>query len=159
MKNISYDGNGGLCFDNYFKYLESISEYLGQELYSFFADWERYNLDSPKSLHDAWLCGFYFKTKADGKSDSPRLTLEFLGPYHDRKISFHYLKPSNIDLFELEILSERNLDVETHEVIFEGSNMKHSIYFEDNKHITITSASIRYTEVILRPGRGSKPVL
>jgi len=79
MKYVEIDKHtGAVSWDRYFEYLRSVQQQFPVELYSYAIDWKHYALDSVSSLHDGWLTCVRFAYR------ERELSLELLGPYHDR---------------------------------------------------------------------------
>lgn len=55
LKHIYVDERKATCFDRYFSYIESVKNEFPVDLYAFASDFSRYELNGPKTLHDAWL--------------------------------------------------------------------------------------------------------
>lgn len=57
LKHIVTDDFGMAHFDPYFAHLESIKQSMPPALHAFASDESRYELQGPKTLHDAWIEG------------------------------------------------------------------------------------------------------
>lgn len=54
--NLPYhESTGSINFDRYFSYIESIRGKLPSHVFAFASQAKYYDLESPTSLHDAWL--------------------------------------------------------------------------------------------------------
>src|SRR5882724_5634901 len=86
--NLIHKNSAGIWqFDRYFDYLGSIRGRLAPHVAAFALPLERYSLDSPHSLHDAWLESLTIEELAAGERGeqrNTRITVRLLGAYHDR---------------------------------------------------------------------------
>lgn len=80
-------------FDLYIEYLQKNKDRFPASVFNFATDIERHNLDSPHSLHDAWMESFAVKEKRQEERSldaSLAIELVLLGPMHDRDIILRY---------------------------------------------------------------------
>jgi hypothetical protein len=83
----------GIDFGKYKAYLESVEHAMPKHVYAFAADAAHYDLTSHSSLHDAWLESMTVREVATGARSEVRrleITMQLLGPYHDRHIHLRY---------------------------------------------------------------------
>jgi hypothetical protein len=123
-------------FDRYFAYLRSEQHRLSAELYDYASRWEHYSIDAKASLHDAWLVTARFAYR------ERELVLEFLGPWHDRKLTFKYeaIKSYSFDL-NIQFV-QGDGDVLAHEFRVDGDFITHEIAFPDGRTIIITAKTV-----------------
>ncbi|SFM37402.1 hypothetical protein [Marinobacter zhejiangensis] len=81
-------------FDSYLEYIEANRSRFSAAVYEFASSITRYDLNSPHSLHDAWLSSL--TVKENRNSERPfeldtTIELVLLGPMHDREISLKYV--------------------------------------------------------------------
>ena len=149
MKHLQRDASGAWQFDPYFAYLATIRERLAEHVYAFAADWAHYALDSPRSLHDAWLEELVLTEAAPSKSPQDRptqLTLRLLGPMHDRVHVLQYYRVLGYRL-EAGMTARGHGDVLVHEVrLNELGVLVHEILFAAGARIVIECADIQYEE-------------
>jgi hypothetical protein len=149
VKHIQRDASGAWQLDPYFAYLATIRERLAEHVYAFAADRAHYALDSPRSLHDAWLEQLVLAETTPNKSPQDRttqLTLRLLGPMHDR---IHVLQYYGILGYRLEagMTARGHGDVMVHEVrVNELGVLIHEILFAQGARIVIESADMLYEE-------------
>lgn len=62
LKHIYQDERRVTYFDPYFAYIESVKSELPPGLHAFASDVSRYELNGPRTLHDAWLEDFRCST-------------------------------------------------------------------------------------------------
>ena len=109
---------------------------MSSELYDYAARWEHYSIDGKNSLHDAWLVTAKFAYR------EKQLVLEFLGPQHDRKLSFEYLGVS-LYAFDLNVqFKQGDGDVLTHEFRVEHEIVTHEIAFLNGRTITVKAQNV-----------------
>jgi hypothetical protein len=156
VKHLQRDASGAWHFDPYFAYLATIQARLTEHVYAFAGDWAHYALDSPQSLHDAWLEELVLTEAAPSKSPQDRtiqLTLRLLGPMHDR---VHVLQYYGVLGYRLEagMTAGGHGDVLVHEVrLNELGVLVHEILFAAGARIVIECADFRYEEHPLPPSR------
>jgi hypothetical protein len=156
VKHLERDASGTWHLDRYFAYLATIHERLAEHVYAFAADRSHYALDSPQSLHDAWLEELVLTEAAPSKSPQERttqLTLRLLGPMHDR---IHVLQYYGVLGYRLEagMAARGHGDALVHEVrLNELGVLVHEILFRSGARIVIECADIRYEGRSLPPSR------
>ena len=145
MHYIYFDTNGAARFDRYFKYLEDQKLALGDHVYSFASDPGRYYLDTPGTLHDAWLSNFVVDTDILSKPSTTAAEVRLLGPFHDR---IFVMKYSNV--IEYEINSTQSvspIDLLTHEIRVVDGEIEHEYLFDKGMHLQIKCKSMQWAEV------------
>jgi hypothetical protein len=132
MKYVEIDEvTGEVSWDRYFAYLESVKASFPSELHAYASAWEHYALDSKASLHDAWL------TTARFAHRDHEVTLEFLGPWHDRTHVFRYRGVKSY-AFDVSLrYGPDDPDVLAHEFRIEDGAIVHEIVFVTGKAIVI----------------------
>jgi hypothetical protein len=137
MKYVEIDEHTGtVSWARYFEYLRSVQQQFPAELYSYAIEWQHYALDSASSLHDAWLVCAQFAYR------DRELTLEFLGPYHDRS---HVLKYVGVKSYAFDILVQYRLgdyDVLAHEFRIDDGRIVHEIVFSNRRNIVVTAENV-----------------
>lgn len=93
MEYILNSTSNNIDFSSYQQYLLSIKDRLPADVYAFASDAKYFDLQSPTSLHDAWLETCTIKESGTDNRNQNR-TLEvhisLLGPFHDRQIHLSY---------------------------------------------------------------------
>jgi len=132
-------------FDEYISNLNSNKDNFPNELFEFAANIERYELNHPQSLHDAWVTSI---TIAENRNNvrpfepSLSISLNLLGQQHDRDIVLNYL---NVKSYE--VLGAENPfnygdtfhgDVLTHEVSISGSLFQHVLELRSGSTFKVT---------------------
>ena len=140
-------------FDKYIKYMEMNKDQFPNHVYEFAIDPERHILQSPHSLHDAWLTSFTIQENRNlirPFEPSPSIELVLLGQMHDRDIVLNY---SGIEWYE--IGGRKNQynwgdtyhgDIEAHQVRLEGNSILHEIEFVSESKITVTCKDFTCSE-------------
>ena len=150
MKRISKDETGAINFDNYFSYIESIKEKLPVSVYNYAISYEHYNLSSHASLHDAWLEHYEVREVASGSRNENRkieVFVEFLGPFHDKRLKFHYKGVSQYS-GEATDCKKGMGDLNYHEFSKnEDDSIKHKFYFISGSVISVSFTDFEYEEV------------
>lgn len=160
MKNPGFrylrhdDDLGWTGFGAYFDYLAGIRERLGEALYAFAADFDRYGLHARGSLHDAWLQRLTL-APADVRAKPPRMVLELdlLGPWHDRVLRLRYDAVSAYSLVQPPREHEAAQDLLCHELRLDaaGECLEHFLQFDDGFSILVACRSMRFEEIMLEP--------
>lgn len=130
------EATGAVSWEPYFEYLRGARELFPPQLYSYVIDWKHYALDSMDSLHDAWLTGAMFGYR------EREVTLEFLGPWHDRTQVFRY---TGVKSYKFDVLTEYragDADVLAHEFRIEEGRVVHEIVFSNRKNIVIAADDV-----------------
>jgi len=146
------DDLGWTGFDVYFAYLAGIRERLGEELYAFAADFDRYGPHARGSLHDAWLQRLTLAPQ-DVRAHPlcMGLELELLGPWHDRILRLRYQDVSGYSLTQA--LSGRSAprDLLCHELRLDetGELLEHFLEFDDGFSILASCRSMSFEESML----------
>ncbi|KPC49930.1 hypothetical protein [Amantichitinum ursilacus] len=153
MIYIREDMNGFMSYDKYFQYLESKKNEMKPDIYAFASDPSRHDLSSRGSLHDAWLDSIFFRAKNYIYNDieaQPDLTLNLLGPFHDRVHVLKYFEIKDCKLTNFDFFGNaREADLLYHEVRQENNLVEHEIVFDREIVIEITCASMRHAERLL----------
>jgi hypothetical protein len=141
-------------FELYRQYLEEKRSRFPPAIFEFAASVERHNLDSPHSLHDAWLSSMLVKeNRRTHRPFEPRPSIELamLGPRHDRDIILTY---EGVSSYRVEgnrnpynLADTFHGDVSCHEVrITEEGLIVHEIAFVSQSSIVVTCESFTCTE-------------
>ena len=127
---------GEVTWDAYFDYLRSVRGRLPEAVYSYASEWAHYSLDGANSLHDAWLISVQIGFR------NAELTLEFMGPRHDRKHVFTYLGVEQYK-FDLNVTCKQgDRDVLAHEFTVDDRCIVHEIMFSNRKSIVISTTNM-----------------
>ena len=127
--------SGELQFGSYLAFLDSIKDRLPPHVHAFASDSRYYGVDSPSSLHDAWLETLTLREVASGERHEIRpleIRLVFLGPMHDRRIHLHYRAVTRY-LFTFEGPARPPVshgDLITHEIRLGKKGLIHELLFE-----------------------------
>src|SRR5438874_2153227 len=92
MKYVVPLGGGG-DYGPYMRYLQSMKHVMPVELFAFASNIENYDLNSPNSLHDAWLEEWNvaeIQQSAERSKGPIQINALLLGPKHDRYICLAY---------------------------------------------------------------------
>jgi hypothetical protein len=146
VKYIYSDSEGNTKFDQYFQYLDKVRDELGDHLYAFAADPNRYYLNSAGTLHDAWLSSLQVEFNALAKPAVTDLEVKLLGPFHDRTFVLHYKNVKHFDFNWAAFPSA--VDLLTHELYVEGESRIHEYQFDHGVKVMIECESITWQEVI-----------
>ncbi|ACM19338.1 hypothetical protein Geob_0976 [Geotalea daltonii FRC-32] len=93
MEHILKSDSDSIDFHGYQEYLLTIKDRLPAHVYAFASDAKYFDLQSPTSLHDAWLETCTIKESGKGNRNEARtleIHLSLLGPFHDRRIHLMY---------------------------------------------------------------------
>jgi len=149
MKYLLSDQEGVIKFDEYFKYIESISSLLSVDIYEYAKNYEHYNLTSHASLHDSWLEHFEIKENSSGENNEIRNTkieLCFLGAFHDRYL---YIEYANVTAYSVTAkgVSSGHGDLNVHEFgISDNGIPYHELCFVDGSVFYIEFDKFNYRE-------------
>jgi hypothetical protein len=83
----------GIRYGRYLDYLQTIKNALPENIYAFASDEKYFMLNSPHSLHDAWLNSLEIRETRDKErvlEPIVGLTVKLLGQTHDRVIILEY---------------------------------------------------------------------
>lgn len=149
MQYIKIDSDGIVHWDNYFNYIESISNKLPLHIYEYAKDFKHYSLSDKESLHDAWLDKFALCENRTSKE--ALLILDFLGSHHDRVLKFSY---ESIISYEIKgCLSDSFIsphgDVFIHEIREKDGAIEHEILFSTKSKIIVTCKNILFNSMKL----------
>ncbi|TMO76393.1 hypothetical protein [Pseudoalteromonas aurantia] len=142
-------------FDEYISNLNSNRNNFPSELFEFAANTERYELNHPKSLHDAWVTSITIaenRNKVRPFEPSLSISLNLLGQQHDRDIFLNYLKVKSYELIGTEnpfnYGDTFHGDVLTHEVSITGNGFQHIIELRSGSTFKVTFADFNCVEKI-----------
>jgi hypothetical protein len=93
VEHILNSETGGIDFDRFRVYVESIRNKLPEHVYAFSSNPGHFNLGSRSSLHDAWLETLTVRETASGERKQIRqleIQVCLFGPHHDRWIHLNY---------------------------------------------------------------------
>jgi len=147
------DALGWTGFDGYFAYLAGIRERLGEALYAFAADFDRYGPHARGSLHDAWLQRLTL-APADARSRAPRMDVEIdlLGPWHDRLLCLRYEEASAYSFAQPPREGGAAQDLLCHELrLDDAGRLEHFLMFDDGFSVLVACRSLRFEEKMLEP--------
>lgn len=108
----------GIDFDAYRAYLATVRDRLPPHVAAFAADERHFALESPETLHDAWLLELAVREPAEGTRQDDRATevcVRLLGAFHDRE---HVLRYARVRRYEFvgATVARGHGDLYTHEV-------------------------------------------
>lgn len=156
MKYIYRDSNGVVHFDQYFAYLEEISDRLPPRVRTIALDRRRYTLNDSETLHDAWLDSLQMHEAAAAQDSNRRavqVELRLLGPFHDRYFEFRYQDVSRYihdELPEYRCLPSSNGhgDLLFHEfTLVAPAVLRHELQFSSGRRIQIECVDITWEEI------------
>ena len=146
-------------FGRYLAYVESVRGHFPAHVYAFASNPNHFSLDSPNSLHDAWLETLTVREAASGERKQFRqleVQLCLLAPYHDRWIHLHYSGVAQYSLqtpakyAEPKYKDTAHGDLLTHEVrLSHNGLLLHEILFERGSTLLIECEDIRHSEDML----------
>jgi hypothetical protein len=125
----------GIDFDAYSAYLAGIEGQLPPHVAAFARDHRHYALDTPETLHDAWLESIAVIEPAAGDRHQDRHTrieLRLLGAFHDRVHVLVYTGVRRYTVAGNHVVAGHG-DLYTHEVRLaaSGGALEHEIVFVD----------------------------
>lgn len=136
----------GIDFDRYAIYLESICAQLPLHVYAFASNPNHFNLDSPSSLHDAWLEALTIREVATGNCHDQHaleIVLCLLGPRQDRRIHLSYIGVSHYVMQS----SGAHGDLLSHEIrLSSNGEILHEMQFVNGASILIECSDMRHFE-------------
>ena len=141
-------------FDAYVSYLEENRDSFPEHIYAFAADVNRHNLDSPHSLHDAWMTSITIQQNRNrSRPFGPEPTIEvvLLGQKHDRDIILRYKGVESYQIAGLRAAlgggDTFQGDVSRHEVrLGEAGLMVHEIEFSSNSRMEVVFRDLECIE-------------
>ena len=155
MEFITID-KSGIDFDRYRRYIDSVRSQLPEHVYSFASNPEHFNLESPSSLHDAWLESLIVRERASGERAQIRqleIQLSLLGPRHDRWIQLRYSGVTQYSFHTADKSSELRFehtahgDLIAHEIRVRPSGaLVHEVVFERGTTFLIECHNLKYWE-------------
>jgi len=146
-------------FDSYIHYLKQNKDGFNESVYTFASSTERHNLESPHSLHDAWLTSITIKENRKRESPfNPKLGIEIVlfGPMHDRNIILNYAGVASYTINgiknKINIGDTFQGDITCHQVTLnENGLIMHEILFTSKSNIIITCEEFGCVEEIYTP--------
>lgn len=156
MKYIKDTAEGWLL-DDYFSYLESCKE-MDPGARSFATDRTRYDLSSQGSLHDAWLDRLSLIEDARGGRHEVRplrATVEFLGPYHDRRFRLSYFGVKHYSAQGGNVPNGHG-DLLMHEFTLDDLGLiRHELNFSSGSSILFVFERFQFEEQLIEQSRSS----
>jgi len=145
-------------FADYQHYLETNKDKLPPHAYEFAIDMNRHRLDSPHSLHDAWMTSITIKENRNPVfpfQPQPSIEIALLGQMRDRTILLCYsgIAHYQIEGYENPYNSDDTFqgDISWHEVrLNEEGLLIHEIHFVSESKIMIVCEDFRCTETLQR---------
>ncbi len=155
-----YNKPGQIDFPKYEKYVQSIRAKLPEHIYAFASNPDHFNLESPSSLHDAWLESLVVSEVATGERSEMRkveVKLTLLGPFHDRRIHLHYTGVARYSFEALPGYGQKHTghgDLFTHEIrLGKDGCFIHELLFECNATFLVEFANMRHSEELITKPR------
>ncbi|GAA0763856.1 hypothetical protein LRH25_32540 [Ideonella azotifigens] len=145
MNYIYKDASGAMRFDRYFEYLSKIKDQLGEHVFSFAADPGRYYLDTPGTLHDAWLSDLNIGSALLAKPLATNIEIKLLGAFHDREFLLQYQNVLKFDINWVATVSP--VDLLTHEFRCIDSVIEHEYQFDHEMKLQISCTSMQWFEI------------
>ncbi|WGO96662.1 hypothetical protein QFX18_11455 [Saccharophagus degradans] len=141
-------------FSAYIKYMEEHKDDFPVHVYEFAVDVNRHNLDSPHSLHDAWLTSITVKENRNGTRPfcpDPTIEVVLLGQNHDRDITLIY---SGVESYNIRGAGNAynradsfQGDIERHEVrLTREKFLIHEIAFSSKSNISVVCKDLQCLE-------------
>ena len=155
LKYLRQDREGAWQWEPYRDYLAQIRDRLPPQVAAFATHITRYSLDSPESLHDAWLESLEILEPAEGKRHEQRairITVRLLGAFHDR---IHELTYVAVRRYRIDAPAGQrgHGDLIVHEVRIEEDDLiVHELLFANGGTVEIGCADLFYTERLLGTG-------
>jgi hypothetical protein len=157
LRLVHRDSAGTWQLDQYFEYLGTIRERLAPHVVAFALPAERYSLDSPHSLHDAWLESLIIEELASGargEQRNLRIAIRLLGAYHDR---YHELNYMGVRRYRIEVGAAQggHSELLVHELrIGDAGLLGHELLFASGAVIDLECEDLRYTERLRESSAG-----
>jgi hypothetical protein len=159
MDHIINPQTEGIDFRRYAAYVASIRDRLAPHVYAFVSDPRHFDLTSHSSLHDAWLESLSVREAATGEHREIRrmeITLDLLGPFHDRRIHLRYMGVTSYRFAAPPRSGEPRFertahgDLITHEIrLGQDGLLVHELRFERDATFLIECSDIRHSEEII----------
>ena len=142
-------------FDEYISNLNSNKDNFPSELFEFAANTERYELNHPQSLHDAWVTSITIaenRNKVRPFEPYLSISLNLLGQQHDRDIVLNY-----VNVKSYEIIGTENPfnygdtfhgDVLTHEVSISDNLFQHVLELRSGSTFKVIFANFNCLEQV-----------
>src|SRR6218665_519647 len=146
-----YENELGItCFDRYFEYLKSIEADMPDPLKKFAMDPGRYELNGPRTLHDAWLCALRVDKEHDVSQQLVKTSvpLELQLAVGQMPLCLRYLDGSAI---QTQLIPDRwparPVDLLFHEISrVDQCRFRHIFIFDRGVKIDISFDAIEITE-------------
>ena len=162
MEHILNSQTEGIDWKRYSDYVETIRHRLPPNVYTFASDPRHFDLDSPSSLHDAWLEACTIREAACGQRQEIRkleIALCLLGPFHDRRIHLHYTGVTQYSFAAPARYGQPRYDhtahgdLYTHEIrLGHEGLLVHEILFERDATFVIECSDIKHSEEMIVRG-------
>lgn len=156
MLFIHRDGEDSIEFGRYLDAPSTYSHRLPEAARQFAGDVERFALNHPKSLHDAWVESLVVKeSHARDEADSGvSLELVLLGQKHDRRIRLIYRRVERYEIRADKGGHRDTLhgDLYTHEVrLSEAGRVVHELLFVTGARLEVECAEFEVMDEMLSP--------
>jgi hypothetical protein len=159
MRYISNEG-AGWDHRSYWPYLTSVRGAMPRELYAFAADPQNHDLESPNSLHDAWLESWIVKEMSSVTNVTKRavcIECRLLGPRHDRTIHLTYDHVLSYGIhcpsYQPHLVSKGHGDLLVHEVQVVRENVfSHELLFSSGTSFFVEFVELKH-QITTLPNR------
>lgn len=145
-------GNGNtVVFDRYFEYIESIRDRLSVAAYQFASNYEHYDMQSNKSLHDAWIRSINIAEWPSGARGEERelgIHVSLLGPRHDCILDLRYQRVAGYTMSVTckNVGSTAHGDLLMHEIgVTDDGLVTHELLFESGSVLNVRSGDLRFS--------------
>jgi hypothetical protein len=154
MEHILLPDKDGIQYGNYLNYLETIRKSLPEPVYQFASSEQHFNLNSPHSLHDAWMESVTIseqRQKTAPFKPQVQVILKLLGQQHDRMIVLEYDKVSRYTVEgkqnDFNWADTFHGDVFTHEIRVTNENkIIHEILFCSDSRLLVECENFTHRE-------------
>ncbi|MDB6112383.1 MAG: hypothetical protein JWR69_4133 [Pedosphaera sp.] len=154
MEHILLPDEDGINYGNYLSYLETIRQLLPEHIYQFASSEQHFNLNSPHSLHDAWMESVTIserRHKAAPFEPQVHIIVKLLGQRHDRLIVLEYENVSRYMVDGKPSLynpaDTLHGDVFTHEIRVTNKNkIIHEILFVSDSRLQVECDNFTHRE-------------
>lgn len=151
MKSLKYiyqDDYGVTFFDPYFEYLRQIEADMPEPMRSFALDIGRYELNVPRTLHDAWLRTFHLDQNIEDQRVEKSIRLDFLLASGKRILTLKYKNVISIKTdLNPDHWSDRPTDLLVHEISkCEQGLFRHIFIFDRGVKIDISFGFLEIEE-------------
>lgn len=161
VEHILSNSEEGILWDRYFEAFAKYRDRLPRHIADFGADFERFTLNHPKSLHDSWLESIHVREiRAVGETPSSAdIQLTLLGQQHDRHIVIRYQGVTSYQVHgtqgDFHYFETFHGDVFTHEVrVADNGSIVHEIAFVTGSTILITCSDFKVIDEIFGTPNG-----